>query len=48
MGFRNSEAVPAGGKGQPAGSCGLFCAAESGDARQRRFYNRPNLLAFNR
>jgi hypothetical protein len=32
MGFRNLEAVPAEGKGQPAGTCGLFYAAQSGDA----------------
>ena len=32
MGFRNPEAVPAEGNGQPAGTCGLFYAAESGDA----------------
>jgi len=31
MGFRNPEAVPAKGKGKPAGTCGLFYAAESGD-----------------
>ena len=32
MGFRNPETVPAEGKGLPAGTCGLFYAAESGDA----------------
>jgi hypothetical protein len=32
MGFRNLDALPAEGKGQPAGTCGLFYAAQSGDA----------------